>query len=132
MDDPSAALAAVYLGEDVTGARHRVANVTDAVPKDVSSVRSGDEGERPLAANEICQSRPAHPSMAAEEARRRTFRDWPPAMPQRPEDLVQAGFFYLGRGDYVQCYHCEGGLKSWDKDDDPFEVRKVFIVAAPK
>ncbi len=43
-----------------------------------------------------------------------TFRDWPQAMPQKPEELAEAGFFYLGRGDFVQCYYCNGGLKNWD------------------
>ena len=26
-----------------------------------------------------------------------------------------------GRGDHVQCFHCDGGLKNWDPEDDPFE-----------
>jgi hypothetical protein len=26
-----------------------------------------------------------------------------------------------GRGDQVQCYYCDGGLKNWDPEDAPFE-----------
>ena len=39
---------------------------------------------------------PKHAHMAHEETRLMTFRDWPPAMPQKPKDLAEAGFFYLG------------------------------------
>ena len=32
------------------------------------------------------------------EARLQSFREnnWPPSMPQKPEDLAEAGFYYLG------------------------------------
>ncbi len=26
-----------------------------------------------------------------------------------------------GRGDRVQCYYCDGGLKNWDPSDEPWE-----------
>ena len=37
-----------------------------------------------------------HPQFASTETRLLTFRDWPYAMPQRPKELAEAGFFYLG------------------------------------
>lgn len=53
-------------------------------------------------------------------SRMATFRDWPSAMPQTPLQLAYAGFFYLGRGDHVQCFYCDGGLKNWDPTDRPW------------
>ena len=29
--------------------------------------------------------------------------------------------FVLGRGDHVLCFYCDGGLKGWEPQDDPFE-----------
>ena len=49
-----------------------------------------------------------------------TFRHWPPAMPQTARQLAYAGFFYLGVGDHVQCFHCSGALKNWDAEDLPW------------
>ncbi len=44
---------------------------------------------------------PLHPQYATPEARARTFRDWPPALSQKPGDLAEAGFYYIGRSDQV-------------------------------
>merc|ERR1712024_150485 len=41
-------------------------------------------------------------------------------MPQKPKDLAEAGFFYLGRGDFAQCFYCSIGLKNWDPTDTPW------------
>ena len=42
------------------------------------------------------------------------------AMPQTPRQLTDAGFFYLGRGDHVQCFYCDIGLKNWEATDKPW------------
>ena len=34
--------------------------------------------------------------------------------------LADAGFYYLGEGDKVKCWYCNGGLKNWDRFDDPW------------
>ena len=39
---------------------------------------------------------PKYAQFALEETRLLTFQDWPQAMPQKKEDLAEAGFFYLG------------------------------------
>jgi len=70
--------------------------------------------------NVITPLGPKHPHFAHEETRFLTFRDWPQAMPQRPKDLAEAGFFYLGRGDFAQCFYCSIGLKNWDPTDTPW------------
>jgi hypothetical protein len=40
---------------------------------------------------------PKYEKFALYETRLITFRDWPQAMPQTPEMLAEAGFFYLGK-----------------------------------
>ena len=39
---------------------------------------------------------PATPSYASKQKRLDTFRYWPQALVQKPEELAEAGFFYTG------------------------------------
>lgn len=64
---------------------------------------------------------PAYPEYASYDARLRTFESWPKSMPQTKESLADAGFYYTGKGDQTLCYHCGGGLKDWEPNDDPWE-----------
>ena len=50
----------------------------------------------------------------------RTFKDWPPALRQEPKQLADAGFYYIGLSDQTKCFYCEGGLRNWQPDDDPW------------
>ncbi|XP_023329577.1 uncharacterized protein LOC111702197 isoform X2 [Eurytemora carolleeae] len=68
----------------------------------------------------ISHTGPLHPSYATPEARLRTFREWPPALKQRPQDLADAGFYYIGLSDQVKCFYCDGGLRNWQPEDDPW------------
>ncbi len=63
---------------------------------------------------------PAHPKYSTCEARLRSFRDWPPALRQRPQQLAEAGFFYMGLSDQVKCFSCDGGLRNWQSEDEPW------------
>ncbi|CAH0730639.1 unnamed protein product, partial [Brenthis ino] len=62
-----------------------------------------------------------YPFFSSKSRRLLSFEDWPLAMRQKPEDLAEAGFFYTGRGDRTKCFHCGGGLKDWEDDDDPWQ-----------
>lgn len=66
-------------------------------------------------------TRPKHPEFASYDARLGSFETWPKAMSQTKEDLTTAGFFYTGNGDQTLCYHCGGGLRDWEPEDDPWE-----------
>lgn len=57
----------------------------------------------------------------ADAARRlASFVDgWWPSDKPRPELMAAAGFYYIGRGDLVECFSCEKGFKDWMADDDP-------------
>ncbi|XP_045474277.1 baculoviral IAP repeat-containing protein 7-A [Harmonia axyridis] len=63
---------------------------------------------------------PKKPSCATLESRLRTFNTWPSQLIQTPEDLANAGFYYEGINDQVRCFHCDGGLRHWDPEDDPW------------
>ncbi|XP_044005557.1 baculoviral IAP repeat-containing protein 7-like [Aphidius gifuensis] len=48
-------------------------------------------------------------------------------MSQTKEKLAEAGFFYTGIGDYVQCYHCGNGIKDWLPNEDPWEEHARYF-----
>ncbi|XP_019637555.1 PREDICTED: uncharacterized protein LOC109479927 [Branchiostoma belcheri] len=54
-----------------------------------------------------------------ESRRLQTFMDWPRSTPVKPEHLAAAGFFYIGKGDNVQCCTCGNVLNHWREGDDP-------------
>lgn len=57
---------------------------------------------------------------ATVESRLRTYTNWPGDLIQTPDMLSEAGFYYVGTGDQVRCFHCDGGLRHWDPQDDPW------------
>ncbi|XP_031136007.1 E3 ubiquitin-protein ligase XIAP [Sander lucioperca] len=63
---------------------------------------------------------PMAPHMRSEEARLQTLSSWPSTAPVRPRDLAQAGLFYLGESDRVQCFCCGGMLGGWEAGDTPW------------
>lgn len=92
---------------------------------DTHSFPTGDS-QLPSATRLSClgigrQKGPKNPEYASYEARLRTFETWPKSMPQTKEQLADAGFYYTGKGDQTLCYHCGGGLKDWEPEDDPWE-----------
>lgn len=41
--------------------------------------------------------------------------------------LSDAGFFYTGISDFVQCFHCGGGLFAWRREDkNPLAVHEQY------
>ena len=46
-----------------------------------------------------------------------TFITWLKQMSQKWHEMVTSGFYYTGRGDVVQCFHCGLALKHWDSTD---------------
>lgn len=63
---------------------------------------------------------PKKPNYATLDSRLKSFAAWPPDLIQTPDILSQAGFYYEGKGDQVRCFHCDGGLRHWDPQDDPW------------
>ncbi|XP_030001254.1 E3 ubiquitin-protein ligase XIAP [Sphaeramia orbicularis] len=70
---------------------------------------------------------PMAPHMKSEEARLQTFSSWPTTAPVRPRDLAEAGLYYLGKNDQVQCFCCGGMLGAWEVGDSAWgEHNKHF------
>ena len=69
---------------------------------------------------------PINPHMRNKEARLQTFLDnssiWPAhRIRATPQQIVDAGMYYLGERDRVKCWYCNGGLQNWERDDNPWE-----------
>ncbi|KAL3883678.1 hypothetical protein ACJMK2_029917 [Sinanodonta woodiana] len=60
-----------------------------------------------------------------------TFTKWPSDMTQTPELVAQAGFYYTGLQDVVRCFACDGGLKNWDPEDDPWIEHARWFPSCP-
>ena len=86
--------------------------------------RSHKSGSQNIPTNVIEHSGPSSPRYVSLEARVSSFRDqfksWPPGLKQKPEELAEAGFFYLGLNDCVQCPVCDLLQSSWAPGDDPW------------
>lgn len=76
----------------------------------------------------IHQSRgPDHPTFNTYEARMQSFEGWPKSLKQKPDKLSEAGFYYTGKGDQTVCFHCGGGLKDWEENDDPWVEHALWF-----
>ena len=56
----------------------------------------------------------------------RTFDTWPVQINPRPEELTEAGFFYTGISDTVQCFFCRRGIHSWEFVENAFVSHKKW------
>lgn len=79
------------------------------------SYNNFEELNRIIETQEPCFS---HLDYAIEENRLKSFKDWPKAIKQRPKELADAGFFYIGYGNHVTCFKCNIMIKNWEIDDD--------------
>lgn len=48
-----------------------------------------------------------------------TFQTWPRHLKQKPTDLANSGFYYLGPTDHVKCFDCGVVLCNWEPTDVP-------------
>jgi baculoviral IAP repeat-containing protein 7/8 len=127
---------------DVYGAMERLTNTVSEGP--IESISEDDvhmrqhqlfeqggieavlRGESINSSNKPTLLRPEHPDKAVEAKRIESFADWPKTIKQRPKELSDAGFFYTGYGDKVLCFSCNGGLKDWEENDDPWEQHAMW------
>lgn len=59
----------------------------------------------------------ASSDMRYEEKRLRSFQGFPSSCPVQPAELAQAGFYFTGKSDAVQCFSCHIALRGWEKGD---------------
>lgn len=81
-------------------------------------IEAPSEGIKELGIQQI--RTPKTPKYSSLDARLRTFLNWPRSEIQRSDILAQAGFHYQGVDDQVRCFHCNGGLRDWLANDDPW------------
>lgn len=69
----------------------------------------------------IDNQKPFTPDMSLLGPRKASYKRFPFAqLPNlNPEKLAQAGLFYTGREDAVQCFFCRGTMREWEPQDDP-------------
>ncbi|KAM4050364.1 baculoviral IAP repeat-containing protein 1-like isoform 2-T2 [Anomaloglossus baeobatrachus] len=60
-------------------------------------------------------------SMENEQIRLQSFACWPVYASIKPCALAEAGFFFTGTRDHVQCFSCGGCLANWEENDDPWK-----------
>lgn len=65
-------------------------------------------------------SGPHNPTYSTYESRLKSFETWTKHEVQSPQKLAEAGFYYTKCNDNTICFHCGGGLKNWEVDDDPW------------
>ncbi|XP_075210226.1 death-associated inhibitor of apoptosis 1-like [Lycorma delicatula] len=63
---------------------------------------------------------PKYPMYTLEAARLNSYITFPYIKEVKTDKLVQAGFFYSGRGDNVNCFCCGGALHYQIADDNPW------------
>ncbi|NWZ26538.1 BIR7B protein, partial [Asarcornis scutulata] len=66
-------------------------------------------------------------SMRDKARRLRTFSQWPDSSPVPALDLAEAGFYFVGPEDRVQCFCCGGILKDWKAGDCPMLEHLKFF-----
>lgn len=64
------------------------------------------------------------------ENRLETYVNWPIEF-ITPEQLSQAGFFYLGIADQVKCAFCGGIIGHWEVNDQPLQEHRKFFPDCP-
>nr|XP_014342410.1 PREDICTED: baculoviral IAP repeat-containing protein 7 [Latimeria chalumnae] len=68
----------------------------------------------------VLASQPVYPEMETEQTRLGTFQNWPSYASIQPELLARAGFFFTEAEGITQCFYCDGGLRNWEPNDDPW------------
>ena len=68
-----------------------------------------------------------------ENERRKSFKGfWSDTWPVSPKALAQAGFYYCGPEDMVQCAWCYGKLQGWEQGDNPLTEHARHFASCPK
>ncbi|XP_076782239.1 baculoviral IAP repeat-containing protein 3 isoform X2 [Arvicanthis niloticus] len=84
-------------------------------------------------ANQDClalSTSPYHFAMNTEKARLLTYQTWPLSF-LSPAELAKAGFYYIGPGDRVACFACDGKLSNWERKDDAMSEHQRHFPSCP-
>ncbi|CAI9734140.1 death-associated inhibitor of apoptosis 1-like [Octopus vulgaris] len=76
------------------------------------------QAKKTASENNIIVHKPYFPQYSSKGSRELTFETWPRGQYPPPKLLIDSGFFYTGKGDKVQCFHCSLIAGRWDPNDD--------------
>ena len=79
----------------------------------------------------IYAQEPKQPDLTIAMSRKNTYTGWPHATTHTPEEMAEAGFYYVGQNDPVRCINCKGGLKSWAGLLQPWVEHARFYPQCP-
>jgi len=109
-------------------ARHLTSEMTNMT----ASTTPGQVMVRPVRTQNMGVSRSAI-AFRDENERRKTFEGfWSDTWPVSPKALAQAGFYYCGPEDMVQCAWCYGKLQGWEQGDNPLTEHARHFASCPK
>ena len=109
----------------ILAAQHRTSEMTNMT----ASTTPGRIMDRPV----MGVTRSAIDFLQDEKERMKTFEgSWCETWPVSPKALAQAGFFYCGPEDMVQCAWCYGQLHDWERGDNPLVEHAYHFPACPK
>ena len=86
---------------------------------------------RPPATTPVNQVSGSKSRYANEHARLHTFINWPKHCPVQPKELIDAGFYYTGSGDRVECFRCGIILAGWEPQDTPWGEHEKWSKDCP-
>merc|ERR1719383_541514 len=106
--------------------------LTTDVTNMTASTTPGHVMARPARTQNMGVSRSAI-AFRDENERRKTFEGfWSDTWPVSPKALAQAGFYYCGPEDMVQCAWCYGKLQGWEQGDNPLTEHARHFASCPK
>ena len=79
------------------------------------------EGEDVTGSKININSEPKYKNYDTVEARSKSFKGIKSKLFRKRNTFAEAGFFYTGVHDNVQCFYCGGTLENCDSRDNPFE-----------
>lgn len=81
------------------------------------------------AAGGIIQGLPDNQCMSLLTERQKTLTFWVPVTREKLNKFAEAGFFYTGVDDRIQCFHCSLSLQHWSGEinGDPWETHAALF-----
>ncbi|KAL8614983.1 hypothetical protein ACOMHN_029726 [Nucella lapillus] len=74
---------------------------------------------------------PKRPDMVVKAVHINTFERWPHTNSHPADEMAEAGFYFTGHEDLVRCFHCKGGLKTWERSDKPWIEHSRWFSRCP-
>ena len=103
----------------------------DSTPTDPSVVLAPTEPEEVPSSTRSFLTHQELSVLKREDVRLRTYDERFSASFMSPLSLAQAGFFYLGVEDQVQCVFCRGVIGQWEINDNPMSEHERFFPSCP-